>query len=434
MIEMRFFTASLAACFVALLILAVAISIVIDPYGMFASPRIGLVNHDKTQAILQPYRSKVYLAEIAHPKTVLLGDSRVDVGLNPTSSGWRSDLKPVFNLAIPGNPLSEHLRYFQYALTVLHPKLVIVGVAFDDCFVWPVAAGRKDQGSAADQNARLIGGVDNRNLLAARMKDYFSALLSLDALEDSFMTIFNQNNPRRAHMTALGWHSPGDFRTAVDAEGYYNVIMAKDRSRVGTFLEWAKAPQYDLAPLSKLLAAAASHNVKVIVLLPPAYIDDFEILKQIHVLDIYDDWKADLVRVVHGAQTSGTDVSLWDFNQINDYSAEDLPGRDDRRSKMRWFWETDHFKAELGDRIIASLMGGTGSELGMQLTAENVGRQIAEMHDRLLEFERSHTRDVSRIAALVAAGQSAICARKGASCPPPQRPYPNLQASTQNVP
>jgi hypothetical protein len=321
-------------------------------------------------------------------------------------------------------------------------------VSFDDCFVWPVTTGKKDQDAAADQNARLAGAAARRSLSLARIKDYVFALLSLDALEDSFMTIVNQNNPHRPHMTALGWHSPGDFRDSVENEGYYNVVMAKDRSRVATLLEWAKTPQFDLSPLSKILSTAASKNIKVVILLPPSYIDEFEILKQTRVLDIYYNWKADLVRVIAHAQDSGTNVGLWDFNQINEYSIEDLPKKNDRKAKMRWFWETNHFKAELGDRIIASLMGDAGSEFGAQLTPENIGSQLAEMHDRLLEFEGSHTRDVSRITALVAAAQSASCAREGSSCSPAnspsaapadslpilsaERPAPNAHDSARN--
>jgi hypothetical protein len=417
MYEERRFIASMAGCLIGFVILAAGINYLIDPYGIFASPRVSLINRDKTQAIGQPHLAKAYLVETADPTTLLIGDSRVDVGLNPTSSDWRPDFKPVFNLAIPGNPLSEHLRYLQHALATLHPKVVIIGASFDDCFVWPATAQNLAQDPAADQNARLNGeNAIGLNLWLARIKDFTFALISLDALEDSIMTIFNQNNPHRPYMTALGWHSAGDFRAAVDTEGYYNVVMAKDRNRVHTLLEWANSPRFDLSPLEKIIALASAHNLKVIVFTPPSYIDEFEIMRQSNVLKLYDAWKRQLVDIVYSAKSSGQDVRLWDFNEINGYSMERLPGPADRTFKMRWFWETNHFKAELGDQIITALMGNKRPDLGVQLTPENIEPQIALMHDRLLEFEQSHEQDVGRIASLVAASMSSRCTRDPASC------------------
>jgi|SRR5579863_969257 len=415
--KMRRFMAIMAGCLTSLLILAAGTNYLIDPYGIFGSPRIAHINKDKTQAIDQPYLAKAYLVETVNPTTLLIGDSRVDVGLNPTSSDWRSDFKPVFNLAIPGNGLPEHLRYLQHAFATLHPKVVIVGLSFDDCFVWPGAPRNVDQDPMVDQNSRLNGGnATSLRIWLARIKDFTFALLSLDALEDSMMTVFNQNNPYRPHMTALGWHSAGDFRGSVDAEGYYNVVMAKDRNRVNTLLEWSRTSQFDLSPLETIITLSAAHNSKVIIFTPPSYIDEFEIMKQIDTLEIYNLWKRKLVDIVHRASNSGNDVSLWDFNEINGYSNETLPSPADRAQKMRWFWETNHFKAELGDRIIVSLMGGQRSEFGVKLTSENIERQIALVHDRLLEFEQAHQQDVDRIAGLVSASMSSRCLPDPMSC------------------
>jgi hypothetical protein len=415
--EMRRFVTLTGAWLIGFITLAAGINYLIDPYGIFSSPRIEFINRDKTQAIGQPHLAKAYLVETADPATLLIGDSRVDVGLNPTSSNWRSDFTPVFNLAIPGNSLPEHLRYLQHALATHQPTTVIIGLSFDDCFVWPASAYKPAQDPAADQNTRLYGeGAVGLSLWLARIKDFTYALISLDALEDSIMTIFNQNNPYRPYMTALGWHSAGDFRGSVDTEGYYNVVMAKDRSRVNTLLKWGKAPRFDLDPLKKIISLSSAHNAKVIIFTPPSYIDEFEIMKQSKVLAIYDSWKQDLVDVVYRAKNAGKDVSLWDFNRINVYSMETLPGPADRTHQMRWFWETNHFKAELGDRIIASLMEDSGTDLGIQLTPDNIELQISLMHDRLLEFEQSHERDVRRIESLVSVHLSSLCLQDSVPC------------------
>src|ERR1700690_1449789 len=89
----------------------------VNPYGVFPGPGIAGFNRDKPQAIWQPHLAKAYLVEHVEPTTLLIGDSRIELGLNPQSVSWRDNFKPVFNLGVPGGTLRDQVRYFQHALS-----------------------------------------------------------------------------------------------------------------------------------------------------------------------------------------------------------------------------------------------------------------------------------------------------------------------------
>jgi len=409
MSDMRRFINLAALFFGGLVLLVTAMTYVVNPYGIFVGLGIAAINFDKTQAVWQPQLAKAYLVEKIEPRTLLIGDSRVDLGLNPESVNWKADYKPIFNLGIPGSTLREQLRYFQHALSHYAPKTVVVGQAFEDCFVWPLSPRNSAPSANNDQDKRLEGGSTVSRY--ARFQDYVFALLSIDSLRDSIMTLINQHKLDTAYMSSLGWRSSGDFGHSANADGYYNLVMDKDRTIINTMLDWAKSPECDLGPLRAMIDLATGHNIDIIVILTPSYIDDLEIIRQTNLLARYDAWKRALANIIFEAGREGGNIVLWDFNRIDTYTTELLPGRHERTYKLRWFWETKHFKVELGNEIIDTLMGYGPPDFGTRLLRGNIEYEITHAHDLLAIYERNHAPDVDRIAALVSANRENRCAQ-----------------------
>lgn len=388
---------------------------VVNPYGVFAGPGIAGFNRNKPQAIWQPHLAKAYLVEHVEPRTLLLGDSRIELGLNPQSMSWRDEFKPVFNLGVPGITLPDQYRYFQHALAHFVPRTLVIGSAFEDCFVWPKLKGQDASGTAEDYLSRLKRNSTS-DLKYIRLKDYMLALFSQDAFIDSVMTILNQNDHDSPYMAVDGWQSSHDFHHSFGTEGYHHLVMDKDRMVANTMLAWEAEPICNLEPLQSILRLARSHDIKVVIILTPSYVDELEIIKRLGLQRAYDTWKRRLVRIVFDAAGGGDGVTLWDFNRIDAYTTEPLPPPEDRRRALKWFWETKHFKAELGDLIIKTIMGQGSIDFGVKLTPSNIEFEIIKDHDLLTAFESAHAADVSRVAALVAAIKDTQCARNQDSC------------------
>jgi hypothetical protein len=61
--------------------------VAVDPYMIFNTPTLVGVNETKPRAYQQASLAKAHLLERTRPRTLILGNSRAEIGLDPTSSG-----------------------------------------------------------------------------------------------------------------------------------------------------------------------------------------------------------------------------------------------------------------------------------------------------------------------------------------------------------
>ncbi|MGY9054778.1 MAG: hypothetical protein ACKVGZ_04085, partial [Alphaproteobacteria bacterium] len=70
---------------------------VVDPYGLYGWVELSGFNAKKAYAHNHTRLAKQARAERIGAKTVIIGNSRVDVGLDPSSSAWPQNDRPVIN-------------------------------------------------------------------------------------------------------------------------------------------------------------------------------------------------------------------------------------------------------------------------------------------------------------------------------------------------
>ena len=127
----------------------------IDPYGIFGSPLIDNVNIRKPKAGTRVRISKQYQVERIQPVTLILGNSRPEMGLNPGHICWQKMAKPIYSLTIPGAGMYMQARLFQHAVAVAPIELTLMGVDFIDFLVdennksdptiWPSGKNKLDK-------------------------------------------------------------------------------------------------------------------------------------------------------------------------------------------------------------------------------------------------------------------------------------------------
>ena len=93
------------------------LAILVDPYLVFDRPRLKGLNHIKPAVGTNEPMMKAHQATRAIAQTVILGSSRAGVGLDPEAPEWPPSMQPVYNLAIVGSALDEHLQYLQLLLS-----------------------------------------------------------------------------------------------------------------------------------------------------------------------------------------------------------------------------------------------------------------------------------------------------------------------------
>src|SRR5687767_10753415 len=108
-------------------LLAVALGIYADPYEMF-----GTGMQPKPRVYQQARIAKTYAMARVRPKTLLLGNSRIEAGFDPESAAFPAAARPVFNGGRAGSTLSSSLLTMQNAILVGCLQTVLVGVDFQD--------------------------------------------------------------------------------------------------------------------------------------------------------------------------------------------------------------------------------------------------------------------------------------------------------------
>lgn len=422
----RQFIISWLAGTLALLTATAIFNVIVDPYDIYGLVSIAGFNQYKTQAIDQSRLTKPYLVARANPTTLLLGSSQIEVGFDPDSEAWPREMRPVFNLGMPGSSPYDQYRLLQHALMTAHPRYVIFGINFVDAHMQRThrllaagASGNKQTYNEFDARLSVTeDGKPNPDRLLARATDMATTLLSLDALRDSFRTILSQNDPDATRITSLGFNTAAAFRALVRSDGEYNLFVDKDRANIKEIIQWSADPGLQVAPLARAIMLAQQHGAAVTVVISPVNADDMEIYRQAGVMKLYDDWREQVADMVAVAARSGA-VSLWDFSAISPYTTEPLPPPDDRTTQLRWFWETHHFRAALGDVVIARIFDHGRSDFGTTIMPDTLAEDQANVRRLQHEYEETHPQNVKRVTELYDAGLDEACQSNPFFCHPP---------------
>ncbi len=403
MSDMRNFSLVFLATLLLVLGGAATFNYLIDPYGVFGSKPLERLAGNKVAAIDQPDLAKTYMLERRDAKTILLGNSRVDLGLDPDSASWPSEWQPVFNLAVPGFYMNERVQHFQHALVNGNPARLVYGLSVDD--FWPITPIPAADPEAKRINARLSvapDGTQNHLAFVGRATDYAFALMSFRAMMDSVRTLRSQDDTTLSSITASGWNTGGSNDAQAAQDGYHEVADWKIRYKLPRLLAWAKDTRLDFSVFDRMVDDARAHRVKTVIFIAPSYVDEYVLYRELGLKDGYDSWKRQLTARIDQERNAGADIELWDFSGADQYSTEPMPQPGDTKTNLRWFWEAQHFKPALGEEVIKSITGESEG-YGVKLTSENVEAHIQQANRALDQYYAERAADVARVRAVIEA-------------------------------
>lgn len=291
-------------------------------------------------------------ARATRPDLFLMGNSRVDVGIDPDS---RMLAGSAYNLALPGTGVAAARHQWQLLTRDgARPATLLLGVEFFDFLVDPAAADQADQ--------LLPGGL-------ASLRWKVDTVFSLDAVLDAARTLLIQHDPYAATISARGFNSLGDYRRAARQEGYHGFFRQRAMENARRF---SLAPRGialtgsgssgDWRELGRLLDAAAQQGTTVELLIYPYHAQLMTMLEHSGLWPAFEQWKLRLLREIARVQHTYPQarIALWDFSGYGPLQCEHIPARGDL-SATSWYWESGHFKAALGDLMLARLFGGAGA-------------------------------------------------------------------------
>ena len=289
------------------LILSAALNYIVDPYGLYRWVDLEKFNKLKPKSgphgqLVKPYR----VAEV-HPKTLILGNSRTEVGFDPESPQWPAAFRPVFNMALPASGIETSLRSLQHSIAAGKPSLAVVGLDFFD-FLSSDGINNRRPGQpleSSDFEKRLLVNADgsqNRSRTSQSIKDHATVLFSLNALVDSLQTISLQRLPDQANLTALGFNPMHEYRRFVRVDGHHLMFRQVETTYLTNYFRptptiytegSASSPAFE--QLRMLIALCRASDIRLVLYIHPYHAHILESYRIAGLWPLFEEWKRALV-------------------------------------------------------------------------------------------------------------------------------------------
>lgn len=361
----------------------------VDPYGVYRNYRL---DDWKPHAATQGALVKPYQVLRAAPRTLVLGNSRAEVGFDPQDVAWHTNDQPVYNLALPGTGVRAARRLLEHSLARHSIKRVVLGVDFMDFLVQPT--GQFPEPALSGRLLRTPDGQPNAMRHWVMLKDGASTLASLDALLHSLDTLRQRQKNGVAHLTAAGFNPMHDYARMARAEGYYALFRQRDienlrayRQRPRHLFLYNTISSPPLDDVTAILQLARQHGIRVDLVIYPYHAHLLEIFDLTVQWTLFEDWKRELLKRV--SATNYANARLWDFSGHHAYATEAVPAPGDTKSTVRWYWEAGHFKAALGHELLAQLQTGHAEGVGIELTSDNLEPHLARLRQQAARYRAS---------------------------------------------
>lgn len=399
------------------LLFVAVFNMLVDPYGLFRIVDKPGFNAIKPVASTHGAMTKAYQLVRIKPKILVLGNSRAEVGIDPSHPALAAKGSAIYNAALPGTGTNTSLRFLQHILAATannpdrQPQMVIWGVDFMDFLIDANASSSAVMPDKED--ARLLQTDQlNMSLRQQRLRDHAVATLNLTALIDAVQTIKNQNNPYSVDLTPSGFNPMRDYIKISSEEGYWNVFRQRDLESIKTYLHRPKdifdasgKTSRKLDDLKEVMRLCRQRGIELRLFSYPYHAHLLEIIRITGHWSAFETWKRVMVKLLADeAKVAGKPAfEFWDFAGIDSLTTESIPPKGDRKAVMRYYWEAGHFKSELGNLIVNRMFGQSvqPAEFGVLLTPGNVEARIARVNDQVTEYGRTHAPEVAELGELV---------------------------------
>ena len=353
-----------------------AFNILIDPLGVFASPRIGGIYAVKPHLDHHRELSRYAGARRLCPDTGIFGNSRAEIGFDPKSPALVAHGLSAFNHAIPGTGASASYRQMIWLQSAnCLPKTIFMGVEFFDFL------GGSEPPSLPTLETEPPPQPDSRF--------FAESVFSITGLRDSVATVLLQRSRYPATSTERGFNPLLNYIPEVEQSGHYALFRqrAEENSR-----NWARKPlrlrpkdggmSDDEVAIDAILSLAAQEGSTTYLIIYPYHAQIRMMIERLGLGELFADWKRLIVGIAERHAERGGRVEVWDFSGIASETRESIPAKNDRQTHLTHYWEAGHFKKELGDLVIDRLLSRQ-NDFGIQLNSGNIDSWLLEDRNRV---------------------------------------------------
>jgi hypothetical protein len=388
----------MSVCIVLMLIVAV-INVTVDPYAMFGllNSRVNRIKREAAD------HARLYTAGVISrraPVVLALGTSRGARGISMHHPGWQGAQQERYNASLVGANMYEIERYFEHAHGTRPLAQVVVGLDF---FAFNLY--RLNQSNFND--SLLLDDRGNSRLL--HLVEMAKISFSLDTLYSSWFTV--QCNWTACDIPFLsdGRENPQLLERALrDGGGQHNAFRASAEAGLtrlhfpppyGRFAITEPNQENQLKYLARMLEIARRDHIDLRLFISPTHAVQCEVLRVAGLWTEFEQWKQQLVAMLEQDATRHPGepvIPLWDFSGYNSITTEPIPVPGDNRARMKWYWESSHYRKELGDLVLDRVLGyrATGrvvpEDFGILLTRESLAQHLSDIRHGAIAYRDAH--------------------------------------------
>ena len=370
-------------CFITLIFFVLAfINFIVDPKGYFNVFLLTGFNKIKYSADGGRIEKSIRLKS-GNYNTLVAGTSRVQVGIDPNYPALKHH--NVYNLGLSGTNLYELEKVLNYAIKYQNIKLLIWGLDFLTFSTQRKTAG--DFESSYFKNEKNIEWIfdyliNTYNLLRSLKVIFYNYKNKSDVFsnERGFFDKSNMNVNHRELFTSILTEN-----FLVNNETYAGFQYGKDR----------------LQSFKRVLKKYSSKNIKIILFISPVHARQLEALNALNLFDDFEDWKRDVVYSVEDINEQAENrIVLWDFSGYNSITMERIPDR--KEEQMRWYWESSHYKKEVGNLIVERILKGQSAEsvpddFGVMINPHNIEQHLLSIREDRKWYARTFMKEIKDV-------------------------------------
>jgi len=400
-----------ASALVLLLASTAITNYLIDPYGLFDTPRVSGINKLKPAATSRDRVVKPYMVDVFHPRTIIAGNSRPKMGLDPSNICWPEDYRPVYNMGLPGATVYMVARNIQHAVAGNKVEHILWGLDFIDFLnkeTHPYLDKWPPKTEPFEDRLRInADGSTNTGYPVKRIKDQLTSLFSIDALKDSVSTIFNQSNPNVETVRRDGFNPARKHLDIMALEGQgllfkqKNIVLTEIFNEPGnTLFSNKKHASLQYESVRQTLHLAQINNIKIVLFINPYHSDYLTIIRLAGLWNQFLLWKKQLTKLAEEFN-----IPLLDFSGFNEFSNLQPPELGDKKTLLQWFWEPAHYRKQYGNLMLSQMLNTSCdrtnlSANGVLLTESSINSHLHNSNAAMLRYNSDYPLAIERLSIL----------------------------------
>lgn len=346
---------------------------------------------------------KAYALINLRPSVVALGASRTEAAISMTHPGWSGSADSRYNASVTAANLREIWALLQLAASGGKLHQALIGLEFYSFNAY--VPNRPDFDAAVMAGPpRTILGID-----PGKARYY----CSFDALMSSARTIANRSsvtqflpdgrvNPLALEEVYRGFAGQKSAFMQTDREALQLYYLPPPR-RIYRFADEKGFSSFDL--FRQMLEFARERHVDLRLYISPAHARSTEVLHMLGLSGRFEEWQRELVRTIEAeaASSGGPAFPLWDFSGYSSVSAEAMPPDDPNGPRSRWYWESSHYRAELGDLVLDRIFGHqepgrtVPPDFGVRLASGNIDEVQRRAREGQAAYRAAHAAEMAEM-------------------------------------